>query len=344
MVLVRIVPPPVGATWAGGATGRPMARVPNTPRSWPAGPRRWPTSPRDRPHRHPRTCSTFFRGASFPGTWSMRSSPGPGATSGAGRLHRLLIPPGPPRRAGHADGPKDGEIRNLYSTEDEPDGVLLTRVATAGLRPAPRAPRPTGRTPSISSPRGFGVARALPRRTRRPRGRLRRSNTCGSRRLPRKRRGYNGGDQRRFRAVEGRRPREQAGRDLGFCLVVLTDINANHVEIASELVEIEWSDLRGDPDRADQRSEIQRRRHAENPHFHDSALGALERGRKVRAWSEEQILQAIREFHARVGRPPAYEEFRKKCGLPDYKTVWRRFGSSKVAVEIAFRDGADHAQ
>lgn len=117
--------------------------------------------------------------------------------------------------------------------------------------------------------------------------------------------------------------------------MVLTGINANHVDIPPDLLKVDWSDLRGDPDRADKRSEIQHRRHVKDAHFHEAALEALERGRAVHAWSEEQILQAIREFHAREGRPPSYYDFRKKCGLPDYKTVWRRFGSSKVAVALA---------
>lgn len=120
-----------------------------------------------------------------------------------------------------------------------------------------------------------------------------------------------------------------------FYFVVLTVINANHIEMASDLVKVDWSDLRSDPDRADQRSEIQRRRHATDPKSHEAALRALERGRQTQAWSREQILEAIRAFHARVGRPPAYGDFRKQYGLPDYKTVWRRFRSSKVAVAIA---------
>lgn len=123
----------------------------------------------------------------------------------------------------------------------------------------------------------------------------------------------------------------------------LTVHNANHPEISSDLLKVEWSDLRGDPEGADQRSEIQRRRHAEEPRFHEAALRGLEQGRAVQAWSEEQILQAIRDFHTRVGRPPAYEEFRKKYGLPDYKTVWRKFGSSRVAVAMALGPESDHA-
>lgn len=120
--------------------------------------------------------------------------------------------------------------------------------------------------------------------------------------------------------------------------MVLTDINANHVEIASDLVKVDWSDLRGDPDRADQRSEVQRRRHAEQPEFHEAALRGLERGRQAASWTEEQILLAIRGFQAKFGRPPAYEEFNKDNGLPDYKTVWRKFGSSKVALTLALGD------
>jgi hypothetical protein len=122
--------------------------------------------------------------------------------------------------------------------------------------------------------------------------------------------------------------------------VVLTDINANHIEVSSDLVRVTWRDLRGAPEGAPHRSEVQRRRHAEQPDFHKAALEALERGRQINAWAEEQILHAIRGFHVRFGRPPAYEEFRKCNGLPDYKTVWRRSGSSEIAVSLALGKGS----
>lgn len=82
--------------------------------------------------------------------------------------------------------------------------------------------------------------------------------------------------------------------------------------------------------------------HAEDPSFHETALRNLEKGR-LTEWKEEQILEAIRNFYDRMGRAPRYEELRQSKGLPDYKTIWRKFGSSRSAIAKALNQ-SDMAQ
>lgn len=113
-----------------------------------------------------------------------------------------------------------------------------------------------------------------------------------------------------------------------------TDHKANRMEISSDLLEVSWTNRRFEPDDSTRRSEIQRIRHSEDPVFHEKALRNLEAGR-LTEWKEEQILDAIRDFQTRHGRPPRYEELRAANGLPDYKTIWRKFGSSRDAIQAA---------
>jgi hypothetical protein len=95
-----------------------------------------------------------------------------------------------------------------------------------------------------------------------------------------------------------------------------------------------WTSRWDDPEASARRAEIQRIRHAEDPAFHDKALSNLKKGR-LNEWKKEQILQAIRDFEALNGRSPRYEELRASSGLPDYKTIWRKFGSSRDAIKAA---------
>ncbi len=84
----------------------------------------------------------------------------------------------------------------------------------------------------------------------------------------------------------------------------------------------------------------QRSRHAEDPVFHETALRNLEKGR-LTEWKEELILEAIRSFYHRTGRTPRYDELRQANGLPDYKTIWRKFGSSRTAISLALGEARE---
>ncbi|MGH2529408.1 MAG: homing endonuclease associated repeat-containing protein [Actinomycetota bacterium] len=92
------------------------------------------------------------------------------------------------------------------------------------------------------------------------------------------------------------------------------------------------------PETSARRSEIQRLRHANDPEFRKASLEILKRSREARFWSDERIIGAIRDFHAQEGRPPSYHDFRRTKELPDYATLWKRFGSIRVAISRALGD------
>lgn len=115
-----------------------------------------------------------------------------------------------------------------------------------------------------------------------------------------------------------------------------THHNANHLDLGSDQVEIASTTRFHEPEVAARRSEIQRLRHANDPEFHEASLKILKRSREARFWSEERILEAIRDFHAKTGRAPSYYDFRKTKELPDYATLWKRFGALGVAISSAF--------
>jgi hypothetical protein len=79
--------------------------------------------------------------------------------------------------------------------------------------------------------------------------------------------------------------------------------------------------------------------------YRESSVRGLAKANEARSWSDEAILEAIRAFSRQQGRVPKQAEFRSGNGLPGYGTVWRRFGSTKVAVAFAldkdFSIGAD---
>lgn len=111
--------------------------------------------------------------------------------------------------------------------------------------------------------------------------------------------------------------------------------NANHVDLGSDQVEIVWTNRFHESEASARRSEIQRLRHANDPEFHKTSVQILKRSRESRYWSEERILKAIRDFRSKTGWPPSYYDFRKTKELPDYATLWKRFGSLKVAISRA---------
>lgn len=118
----------------------------------------------------------------------------------------------------------------------------------------------------------------------------------------------------------------------------LTHHNANHLDLGSDQVEVAWTNRFYEPEASARRSEIQKLRHAKDPEFHRASLEILKRSREARFWSEERILQAIRDFHSKTGQPPSYYDFRKTKELPDYATLWKRFGSLGVAISRALGD------
>jgi hypothetical protein len=113
-----------------------------------------------------------------------------------------------------------------------------------------------------------------------------------------------------------------------------TDHKTNQLEVCSDLLNVSWTSRWEEPEVIARRSEIQKSRHVKDPSFHETALRNLEKGR-LTEWKEEQILEAIRKFHDRGGRAPRYDELRQVNGLPDYKTIWRKFGSSRTAIAKA---------
>lgn len=119
-------------------------------------------------------------------------------------------------------------------------------------------------------------------------------------------------------------------------LVEQTHHNANHLDLRSDQVEVAWSNRFYEPVVSAQRSGNQKKRHAKDPAFHKASLEILKQSREARFWSEDRILEALRDFHARTGRAPSYYDFRKTKELPDYTTLWKRFGSLGVAISRAF--------
>lgn len=115
----------------------------------------------------------------------------------------------------------------------------------------------------------------------------------------------------------------------------LTHHNANQLDMGSDLVKVSWTNRFHETEASARRSEVQRQRHKEDLEFHTASLKTLKRSREARYWSEERILGAIRDFHSKEGRPPSYYDFRGTSALPDYATLWRRFGTLNVAISRA---------
>lgn len=114
--------------------------------------------------------------------------------------------------------------------------------------------------------------------------------------------------------------------------------NSNHLYVECGPLPEEIPDGRNDPDLADRRSELQKKRLRNGP-YRDSSLRGLAKGREARSWSDEAIFEAIRSFYRKQERHPKQADFRSGHGLPGYGTVWRRFGSAKEAVAIALAEG-----
>lgn len=119
--------------------------------------------------------------------------------------------------------------------------------------------------------------------------------------------------------------------------VVPTLLNKNRLELGNYSVTLPEEDGRSDRSSADDRSNLQRKRHLDR-RFHEAALNGLKKGRESRMWSDSEMLQAIRDFVRREGRPPQQHEFRSTYGLPGYGTVWRRLGSVARAIKQALSD------
>ncbi len=110
--------------------------------------------------------------------------------------------------------------------------------------------------------------------------------------------------------------------------------NSNHVYLEAGPLPEEIPDGRNDPHLAGRRSQLQKKR-LRNDSYRDSSLQGLAKARLARSWSDDAILEAIRSFYRKQGRPPKQGDFRSRNGLPGYGTVWRRLGSAKEAVSIA---------
>jgi DNA-binding transcriptional ArsR family regulator len=113
-------------------------------------------------------------------------------------------------------------------------------------------------------------------------------------------------------------------------------LNKNHLDLGRELLVLPDEDGRSDLDRGNGRSVLQKRRHLD-PEFHEAALEGLRKGREGRMWTDAAMIEAIRDFTRREGRPPRQREFRADFGLPGYGTVWRRLGTIGEVVRIALR-------
>lgn len=118
-----------------------------------------------------------------------------------------------------------------------------------------------------------------------------------------------------------------------------TDHKTNQFEVCSDLLDVSWTSRWEEPEVIARRSAIQRSRHAEDAFFHETALRNLEKGR-LNEWKEERILEAIRSFYDRMGRAPRYGA-KQANDLPDYKTIWRKFGSSRIAISKALNHGSE---
>lgn len=119
--------------------------------------------------------------------------------------------------------------------------------------------------------------------------------------------------------------------------VVPTLVNKNRLDLGRYKTILPEEDGRSSPSDAEARSALQKMRHLD-PSFHEAAIKGLEKGRETRAWSDSEILEAIRDFVRREGRTPEQHEFRGELGLPGYGTVWRRLGPVAEAVEQAVSD------
>lgn len=107
--------------------------------------------------------------------------------------------------------------------------------------------------------------------------------------------------------------------------VVPTLVNQNRLDLGKYKTILPNEDGRSEPSSAYVRSIRQKKRHLDLA-FHEAALNGLKKGRESRMWSDEEILQAIRDFVVREGRTPNQREFRSDLGMPGYGTVWRRLG------------------
>jgi hypothetical protein len=107
------------------------------------------------------------------------------------------------------------------------------------------------------------------------------------------------------------------------------DLGVHRLRFGAEQVKPDWTDGRADLAGSQRRSEFLKARHL-NLEFHQRAISALERGRKAREWSEEEILRAIKMFTKEHGQPPRQSDFRSSNGLPSYSTVWRKLGSIDI--------------
>ncbi len=116
--------------------------------------------------------------------------------------------------------------------------------------------------------------------------------------------------------------------------------NKNHLDLGRQVVLIANEDGRSDSRGAKKRSSIQKSRH-EDPHFLRSALKGLEKGRESRRWTERSILEAIRRFNVRNGRPPGQTELRTKNGLPSYGVIHRTFGGLSNVISRALGQVTD---
>lgn len=106
-------------------------------------------------------------------------------------------------------------------------------------------------------------------------------------------------------------------------------------------LEVPWSDGRHEASTRTQHAAAARRRH-EDPVYHRAAVRGLAAGRARRAWTDEAILQAVRDFRDRTGRWPTQRDFRNANSLPGLGTVARRYGSHLSllrAIQEASQEG-----
>jgi hypothetical protein len=114
-----------------------------------------------------------------------------------------------------------------------------------------------------------------------------------------------------------------------------TTHNTNHrdqVKVAAPDLDVPWTDGRQEPQTCGEHAQRTQRRHREDAAYHRSALRGLARGRAQRAWTDEAVLRAVREFRDRTDRWPGQHDFRSANGLPGLGTVWRRYGSHLTVV------------
>lgn len=119
--------------------------------------------------------------------------------------------------------------------------------------------------------------------------------------------------------------------------VVPAGHNKNRLDLGRRPLVLPTEDGRSDPDRANARSATQKLRHLD-AEFHEAALQGLRKGRESREWTDSAIIEAIRGFARREGRPPRQQEFRAELGLPGYGTVWRTLGPIAKTVRLALEE------